>query len=169
LEELYTGCTKKLKVQRRLVSSGGGSSEKILTVQVRAGWKSGTKIKFPGEGDEISPGIFQDIEFVIQQKTHPVYERKGDDLHTKIQVDIGEALVGFKRSITTLDGRELLISHNNVTQPGQEMSFPARGMPNQKNESVKGNLVVTVNVSFPASLTANQKHLILQAFPPKNH
>jgi len=165
LEELYTGCTKKLRISRRLLEAGGPrQTEKIVTLQVIAGWKSGTKVKYAREGDEISPGHFQDIEFVLQQEAHPVYERKGDDLYTKIRINVGEALVGFTRKIKTLDGRELAISTKQPSTPASSMRFEGRGMPNQKDPSRKGLLVVKVDVDFPTSLTPDQRTLIAKAF-----
>jgi len=53
LEELYTGCTKKMKITKTLVESGKRmQAEKILTLQVKPGWKTGTKVTFPEEIDE---------------------------------------------------------------------------------------------------------------------
>lgn len=168
LEELYTGCTKKLRVSRRVIDKSSSDNmrqtDKILTVQINAGWKSGTKIKFSGEGDEISPGSFQDIEFIIEQRPHAEYERKGNDLHSSICLNMGESLVGFSRKITMLDGRELAISSKLPTKPNSNMRFEGRGMPNQKDPSRKGALIIHVEVDFPTSLTPRQRELISEAF-----
>lgn len=172
LEELYTGCTKKLRVTRKLIDASSRapvSAEKVLTVQVKPGWKAGTKIKYPGEGDEVAPGVFQDVEFVLEQRPHAVYTRDGDDLAATIELDVGEALAGFTRKISTLDGRELAISNKAVTQPGAEMRFGGRGMPNQRDPAQRGDLVVRAAVRFPASLTDRQRALVLEAFPSSQH
>lgn len=165
LEELYTGCTKKLKVTRRLVDQASGkpvSVEKILTVQVKPGWKAGTRIKFAGEGDELADGRVQDIEFVIEERPHPVYRREGDNLRTTIHLSLVEALTGFSRTLKPLDGgREFAVANRIVTKPGQEIRFPGRGMPNQKDPSIKGDLIIDVVVDFPSGpLTEIQKESI---------
>ena len=133
------------------------TAEKILMVEIKPGWKAGTKIKFAGEGDDLPDGTSQDIEFVIEEKPHPVYKRDGDNLSTQIQLTLCEALTGFSKPIKTLDGKELTISNKQVTSPGQELRFPARGMPNQRNVAIKGDLVIKANVGFPASLSDEQK------------
>lgn len=49
LEDLVTGCTKKMKITRRVVGPDGRSvstEDKVLTVSVKPGWKAGTKSKF---------------------------------------------------------------------------------------------------------------------------
>lgn len=164
LEELYTGTTKKLKVARKVTEGGRAAvAEKILTVNVKPGWKAGTKIRFPGEGDALPGGKRQDIEFVIEEKPHPVYIRDGDNLRADLILSLGEALVGFTKRLSTLDGKELSVGNQNVTLPEQEMRFPGRGMPNQKEPNRKGDLVLKAKVSFPAHLTDQQKELLRKA------
>ncbi|EPZ35621.1 DnaJ-domain-containing protein [Rozella allomycis CSF55] len=162
LEELYTGASKKMKVTRKVFDATGRPStlEKILQIDIKPGWKSGTKVRFEGEGDEISPGNAQAIEFVIEEKPHPVFKREGHDLHMNITLSLSEALTGFTKPITTVDGRTANISNVNVTQPGQTMTYANAGMPNQKNPNQKGNLVIHFNVQFPSSLTDIQKDTI---------
>ena len=84
LEQLFTGLEKRIKVKyempsvmpfyirlqinrkRRSPMGQYVNDTKVLTIDVRAGWKSGTKITFAKEGDE-KPGYHAgDIIFVIQ-------------------------------------------------------------------------------------------------------
>ena len=55
LEEVLHGCTKKMKISRRVMNEDGHTSsirDKILTITVKKGWKPGTRITFPQEGDQ---------------------------------------------------------------------------------------------------------------------
>merc|ERR1711976_541732 len=55
LEEVFHGCTKKMKISRRVMNEDGHTSsirDKILTITVKRGWKPGTRITFPKEGDQ---------------------------------------------------------------------------------------------------------------------
>jgi len=57
--------------------------EKQIEIDVKRGWKPGTKITFEGYGDE-EPGLQSgDIQFVIQEKKHPIFTRDGNDLIMK--------------------------------------------------------------------------------------
>lgn len=56
-----------------------------------------------------------DIVFVLQQKEHPKFKRKGDDLFTEHSLSLTEALCGFQFILSHLDGRQLLIK----SQPGE--------------------------------------------------
>nr|XP_045227259.1 dnaJ homolog subfamily B member 13 isoform X5 [Macaca fascicularis] len=55
LEDLFFGCTKKIKISRRVLNEDGYSStikDKILTIDVKPGWRQGTRITFEKEGDQ---------------------------------------------------------------------------------------------------------------------
>ncbi|KAJ7012261.1 hypothetical protein NC653_002352 [Populus alba x Populus x berolinensis] len=62
-----------------------------------------------------------DIVFVLQQKEHLEFKRKGDDLFVEHTLSLTEALCGFKFALTHLDGRQLLIKSNpaEVLKPGK--------------------------------------------------
>lgn len=160
LEDLYTGTTKRLKVTRKIRDGATGrpvSTDKILTINVKPGWKAGTKIRFPGEGDELENGETQDIEFIVEEKPHSTFKREGDSLTMSVQLTLVEALTGFSKQIKTLDGRTLKISSTtNVIQPGQESRVANEGMPNSKTGK-KGDLIIKYEVKFPTSLSSSQK------------
>ncbi|KAG0053011.1 hypothetical protein BGZ83_001771 [Gryganskiella cystojenkinii] len=159
LEDLQKGVTKRLKVTRKVRDGSSRSTDKILTVDVKPGWKAGTKIRFPNEGDEYPSGAVQDIEFVLEEKPHPTFTRRGDDLITELELTLVEALTGFSKTVKTLDGRTVPVSSSGtrVIQPGQEEKFPGEGMPISKKPGQKGDLVVKYMVKFPERMTAAQK------------
>lgn len=83
LEEVFSGCTKKMKISRKRLNPDGcsmRSEDKILTVDIKRGWKEGTKITFPREGDETPTNIPADVVFVVKDKPHPLFRRDGSDI-----------------------------------------------------------------------------------------
>lgn len=165
LDDLYTGTTKRLKVTRTLYDQHSGqscASDKILTINVVPGWKSGTKIRFPGEGDTCSTsGSQQDIEFEIQEKLHATFTRKGDNLYMTMHVSLLEALTGFQKDLIKLDGTPLSITQreDEIVHSGQEKIMIGEGMPNYKTGE-KGDLIVQFQVDFPKSLAAEQRETL---------
>jgi DnaJ family protein B protein 4 len=171
LEDLYTGTTKRLKVTRKVMDPSTGrpsQTEKILTISIKPGWKAGTKIKFQGEGDELAPGgPSQDIEFILEEKPHPQFKREGDHLKTSVEIPLWEAICGFSRKISHLDGRSVEVSGAQGSvpvQPGHVIVLRGEGMPISKLPGKKGDLHVTVNVKFPSSVTEAQKKVIREQF-----
>jgi len=156
---LYTGTTKRLKITRKQNDGSGrlATAENVLEVNIKAGWKAGTKIRFPNAGDEKIPGQAQTIAFVIEEKADSTYKRDGDDLSTEMEISLVEAFAGFTKELKTLDGRTLKVSSpsGTVVQPGQIKVFSGEGMPNQRTGG-KGSLRVKLNIKFPKIATKEQ-------------
>lgn len=131
--------------------------EEILTIEVKPGWKKGTKITFPEKGNEQPNVVPADVVFIIEEKSHRVFTRDGQDLIVTQKISLVEALTGYTVRLTTLDGRNLTIPINNVINPDHEEVVPREGMPSQKDPSRKGNLRIKFNIKFPTRLTIDQK------------
>lgn len=159
LEDLYKGTTKKMKISREIADASGKTMpvEEILTIDIKPGWKKGTKITFPEKGNESPNVIPADIVFIVDEKPHSVFTRDGNDLIVTQKVTLIEALTGYTVNLTTLDGRNLTIPINTIIHPGYEEVVPREGMPIPKDPSKKGNLRIKFNIKFPTRLTAEQK------------
>lgn len=159
LEELYNGSTRKMKISRNIVDASGKSMsvEEILTIEVKPGWKKGTKITFPEKGNQQPNVVPADLVFVIDEKPHNVYKRDGNDLVVTQKISLVEALTGGMVNLTTLDGRNLSIPITDIVNPGTEKVVPNEGMPIGKEHGRKGNLRVKFDIKFPTRLTAEQK------------
>ena len=167
LEELFKGTHKKMKIKRKTYDEATGKrsvQEKILEMDINPGLKAGSKFKFKGVGDQEEGGT-QDLHFIVREKPHPTLTRDGDDLRTTVELDLKEALTGWKRTVTTIDGRQLPVSGGGPTQPGYEERFPNLGMPLSKKPSQRGDFIVQVKVKFPTALTPAQKSKIREALP----
>ena len=69
----------------------------------------GENIRFHGEGDQ-EPGVESgDVVVVLDEEEHDVFKRRQTDLIMKINIELVESLCGFRRGITTLDKRTLVI------------------------------------------------------------
>jgi DnaJ homolog subfamily A member 2 len=98
---------------------------KVLHVHVDRGVRSGHKIEFRGEGDQ-TPGVLPgDVVFEIEQKPHPRFQRKDDDLFYHTDIDLVTALAGGVIYIEHLDDRWL----NVEILPGEVIS-PGESTPN---------------------------------------
>ncbi|CAN4078886.1 unnamed protein product [Withania somnifera] len=159
LEELYKGTTKKMKISREIADASGKTLpvEEILTIDVKPGWKKGTKITFPEKGNEEPNIVSSDLVFIVDEKPHSVFTRDGNDLVIIQKISLAEALTGYTVHLTTLDGRKLTIPINNVIHPNYEEVVPREGMPIPKEPSRRGNLRIKFNIKFPTRLTAEQK------------
>ncbi|XP_047322522.1 dnaJ homolog subfamily B member 4 [Impatiens glandulifera] len=165
LEELYNGSTRKMKISRTVVDSNSRllSESEILTIEVKPGWKKGTKITFPDKGNEQLNQLPADLVFVIDEKDHNIFKRDGNDLTMSRKVKLAEALGGTFVNLTTLDGRELSIRVPEIVSPGYEKVVSKEGMPIAREPGNKGDLRIKFEVKFPRKLTQDQKTALRQA------
>jgi DnaJ family protein B protein 4 len=164
LEDLYTGTTKKLKITR---TRAGQPVAKVVDIEIKPGWKTGTKITFKGEGDEAQggKGAAGDVVFEVNQLAHPRFKRTGDNLEFKQSVTLRQALLGDSFQIKTLDGRIIAVDCSNaVIQHGSRKYVKGEGMPQQKKPQVKGDLTVEFAVVLPQQLTAEQRKAVEENF-----
>lgn len=166
LEDMFHGAKKKMKIKRKMFDDTGKrtTTDHMLEVPISVGMKKGAKIRFKSVGDQEEGGQ-QDLLFIVDEKAHPLYTRDGDDLVHTIDLDLKEALTGWKRTVVTIDKKQLPIEKSGPTQPGSSDTYPGLGMPLQKKPGQRGNFIVKYNVKFPTSLTAEQKAKLKEILP----
>ena len=167
LEELYHGCSKKMKISRKVVAPDGISSveDKIVTIDVKPGWKAGTKITYPKEGDQSIGRIAADIVFTVQEKPHTHFKREGNHLRHTAKVPLRDALCGGVVSVPAIDGQTMNYSLVEVINPKTEYVIPGEGMPISKLPGQRGNLILNFDIQFPSELPRTSLEAIYNALP----
>jgi DnaJ family protein A protein 2 len=134
---------------------------KVLEVHIEKGMRHGQRITFSGEADQAPNTIPGDIIFVVQEKEHAIFQRKGANLIMEKKIKLVEALCGFEMLIEHLDGRHLHIKTRpgEIIKPNQFKAVNGEGMPTHGNPFVKGQLVILFKVEFPESGSLLEKHL----------
>jgi len=122
--------------------------KKVLDIVVPAGSAKETQLKFTGAADQLPGTNAGDVIVILAEVTHPVFERNGDDISTKIQISLAESLLGFRRKIKTLSGRDVAI----MMRPGESVQHngrkvvPNAGMPIPCCPGEFGNLIIDFDV-----------------------
>ena len=83
------------------MSPDGRSSQtedKVLTIDIKPGWKAGTKITFPREGDQSPNTVPADIVFILKEKPHALFKRDSSDLIFTARITLKEVIVFAKQS-----------------------------------------------------------------------
>lgn len=165
LEELYEGTSKNVTLSRKVLNADGHTSslrEQTLCINVKPGWKSGTKVTFGKKGDE-APGIIPgDVVFVVNEAPHPRFQRSGNDLHYKMNLPLVQALTGFNVEVQTLDGRKISVAIADVVNPAYTKRVTGEGMPTVGGDRF-GDLILEFNLVYPRSLDEDQKAQIRAA------
>ena len=151
LEDLFTGTKKKLKINRRVLQDADGSvrqEHEVVEIDVKPGWKAGTKITFAGKGDRVISGApAQTIQFVLEEKPHARFTRSGNDLTETVRVSLRQALSGIDKSTVGIDGQTIRIQLPSAT-PQTVKRLVGHGMP--KKGGGRGDLNIRFDINFPA-------------------
>lgn len=136
-----------------------------LEAVVERGMKHGSQIRFERMSEQRPGFIPGDVIMTLKQKPHKMFRREGNDLHMDMVISLKEALLGFSRTITHLDGHEVVVSSNGrVTKPWQIIRLKGEGMPHHETPDDKGVLHVKMKIQFPRELSDEQRAFVEQHF-----
>ena len=91
---------------------------------------------------------------MLKARHHESFERSGNDLLAKVQITLSEALLGFSRILLThLDGRGIEVTSplGKIIRPKDTIVLRGEGMPQYRNQDLRGDLYVIFDVEFPDS------------------
>jgi DnaJ family protein B protein 13 len=160
LEELYKGAVKKVKVTRRLLKKSSRvlyDDTKFISVDVKAGWRDGTQLTFPKEGNDAANKEQGDLIFTLRETPHPRFRRQKDDLIYKTQLTLCQALTGCIIAVETLDQRTIPVPVCKIIEPGVTITVDDEGMPTAKDATQRGKLILEFTTEFPRSLSDEQR------------
>lgn len=135
LEQLYHGKTKKLKVSDTVgigmgMGMGPTAISKKFDVNIKAGYKPGTKITYPP-----TPDFPKEVVFILKELKHSHFTRRTgsgrrSDLEWICVLTRKQVKQGVTIKVPLLDGSVLKINSTAYTvRDGLEVTFPGLGMP----------------------------------------
>lgn len=124
-----------------------------LTVRIPAGISDGGKVRVKGRGEpgEAGPG---DLYVVVNVVPHPVFTRKGENIHLTVPVTYSEAALGADIPVPTLEGDEVKVRIAPGTPNGKTFRVKGRGVKKGINA---GDLMVSIEVQVPQRVDGNAK------------
>jgi curved DNA-binding protein len=151
LDEAYHGATRLVQKENRR-----------LEIKIPAGVKTGSKIRYAGEGYPGSHnGAAGDLYLHIQIAPHPTLEREGDDLRVEIPVDVYTAVLGGEAHVPTLKG-QLALKIPPETPSGKIFRLGGQGMPRLNEANAFGDLYAKVRIVLPEQLSDEERELFKQ-------
>ena len=101
-----------------------------------------------------------DLYLLIREKKHPVFDRRGDDLHTWITIPMTTAALGTEFELDTLDGKKT-VTINAGTQPNDDIVLEGLGVGHLQR-SGRGAMHVHMDVEIPKKLDETSRSLLEQ-------
>ena len=124
-----------------------------LTVRIPAGISDGGKVRVKGRGElgEAGPG---DLYVVVSVVPHPVFTRKGENIHVTVPVTFSEAALGADIPVPTIEGDEVKVRIAPGTPNGKTFRVKGRGIKKGVNA---GDLMVSIEVQVPQRVDGSAK------------
>ncbi|MGN0795676.1 MAG: molecular chaperone DnaJ [Christensenellales bacterium] len=153
-------CGGKGRIVSEVCPTCGGKARKEvskeITINIPAGIDNGQRINYAGEGNQgMNGGENGSLIAQISVKTHKLFVRRDYDLHVNIPISMIDAALGCTISVPTLTTPTTLDIPAG-TQSGTVFKIRGQGIK-QLKKTTNGDLVVTVTVEVPKSLTKTQK------------
>jgi len=134
-----------------------------LNVKIPAGVDNGSKVRVAGMGEPGDQGgAAGDVYIVTKVRSHPYFERKGDNLYSEAPVTVQEAALGGKIEIPTTDGIVSLTVPPG-TQSGQQLKLKGKGVPHLGGGGT-GDHYVTIKVDTPTGLSERGAELLRELY-----
>lgn len=134
----------------------------LIDVFIPAGIDTNQVIKIEGRGEAGERGRKAGNLYVrVFVKKHHIFERKGDDLHTLVQISFPQVALGDKIEVLTLEGTKILLEIPAGTESGKVFKISGRGIPRFGGYG-RGNLYVELKIKTPKKLSRKQKELLDQ-------
>ena len=148
LEEACNGTTRLIQV-----SNSVQGSSKRLEVKIPPGVDNGSKIRVRPE----EPGS-EELYLVVSVRPDTRFERRGNDLHTTVNVPLVDAVLGGEVRVPTL-AEPVMLKIPPETQNGRSFRLSGKGMPRLGSPESRGSIFATVQVTVPTKLSERQREL----------
>ena len=140
---------------------GYQQAQRKLKVHIPAGVDDGNRLRLAGEGQPgLNSGPAGDLYVFLKVKEHPFFERRENDLHCTIPINMAQAALGCEIEVPGIEGSTMLKIPEG-TQSGAQFKLRHRGAP-VLNTNHRGDLWVHVSVATPSRLTREQRKLLEQ-------
>ena len=133
--------------------------ETTVKVNIPAGVEDGNYLTLRGQGNA-GPrgGSSGDLIVVVEEITHKLFVRRGDDVIYNLPVSYADMVLGTKVEVPTLEGRVKLTVPPG-TQPNTMLRISGKGIGHLKSPG-RGDHLVRVNVYIPKDLSHRDKELL---------
>lgn len=154
------GGTGKLRTACKTCGGEGRvRHNETIDVRIPAGVANGGRVRVPGKGNAGTMGApAGDLYLAVVVKPHEFFERRGNDLYTKIPVTVYEATLGAKIEVPTIDGRSL-VRIPPGTNSGKTLRLREKGVPSARNGE-RGDQYVEIQVVVPPPTDERVRNLM---------
>ncbi len=134
-------------------------AEDIITIKIPAGVTDGMQLAMRGQGNAAPQGgVPGDLIIQVEEQPHDLFERQENNLYYNAFVTFAEAALGGYIEIPTLHGK-VRVKLEQGTPSGKVIRLKGKGLSDVNGYS-RGDMLVSINVWVPKSLTKEEKNML---------
>ncbi len=146
----------------------GVTNEKVeLVVNIPAGIDNEETIRLTGQGESGEQGGGAgDLYLRVGVRASKIFERRGYDILTNLEITFSEASLGTKRDVKTIDG-EVSLKIPAGTEPEQVFVLKGKGIQRLNStgsfgsaHDKRGDHLVTIKIKVPKNVSRQQRKIL---------
>ena len=162
-DDCYGEGTKPEKNCKQCGGDGRVRANKTIKVKIPAGISNEQTIRLSGQGEvgmrpSQGKSVPGDLYITVYIKQHLLFERKGDDIYYRLNINFSQAALGDNVEIPTLSGKVKLKIPSGI-QSGKIIKLRNKGVSHLQGWG-KGDMFVVVQIKTPEKLSQKQKQLL---------
>jgi len=139
---------------------------KVLDVKIPAGITDGQQIRLKHQGEPGTGGAAAgDALIEVTIEPHPLFTRKGNDLHVELPITLPEAVLGAKINVPTVDGA-VTMTVPKGSNTGTMLRLKGKGVAGRHGQTA-GDQYVKLKVVLPERIDAELERAV-QAWAAKH-
>lgn len=146
------------KMCTECAGSGVQKKQQQVSVKIPAGIKDGAVIRLSERGEAVAGGARGDLYIRVHVKPHKHFERSGNNITSKQEISLSQAVLGGQIEVDTIDG-PIKMKVPPGTQSGQVFKLANHGVAFAMRKESRGNHMVTVKVEIPKKLSAKERKM----------
>jgi len=142
---------------------GKVKENKVIKIKIPAGISDGQTIRISEQGEvgfrpTSGKSIPGDLYVAVHVNQHSIFDRRGDDIYYKLEINFSQATLGDKIEIPTLQGKIKLKIPSGI-QSGKIIKIKNKGLPHLQGRG-EGDMFVVVIIKTPEKLSRKQKEIM---------
>ena len=126
-----------------------------VVINIPPGIQNGETIRYQGLGDDSVPHTQRgNLNVTIVVMPDAVYDRRGDDLYTTLDINPIEAMIGCRKRIRLITGQTMDLDIRPGVDSGTEFASAGQGFSNPHTNN-KGRFVTVINLRTPSVTNPN--------------
>ncbi len=140
--------------------NGVVKGEEVISIRIPAGVAEGMQLSMGGKGNAAARGgIAGDLLIQIEEVKNPLFVRDGNNLLYEHYISFPEATLGSNAEIPTIEGK-VKVKIEPGTQSGKVLRLRGKGLTSINGYEGKGDLLVSIIVWTPKSLSKEEKTIL---------